>query len=823
MSKTEQYIMWFEDININDVPEVGGKNASLGEMIGSIRKEGIRIPNGFATTAKLYWDFIDNNRMKSKIESLLQELVRGEKKLSQVGGAIRQLFLDASFPPEIAKDITEAYEELSKRYGRSEVDVAVRSSATAEDLPGASFAGQQESYLNVRGKEQLLNACKKCFASLFTDRAITYRKEQGFEHMKVALSIGIMKMVRSDLAGSGVMFTIDTETGFPKTIIINAGLGLGEYIVKGEINPDRYVVFKPPLDNQKMVPILEKVVGSKEKKLVYAEKGDNTTRNVETTQQEREAFVLTNQEILQLARWGLRIEEHYKRPMDIEWAKDGELNELYIVQARPETVQSRIKESSELMTYNLKEQGKELITGLSIGQAIATGKVCKILDPANIDQFKKGDILVTKMTDPDWVTIMKDASGIITDFGGRTSHAAIVSRELGIPAIVGTEKATEILLPDQAITMSCAEGETGHVYEGILKFEKTKVDIKGIPKTKTQIMMNMASPDAAFRWWRLPCEGIGLARMEFIINNVIKIHPMALVKFNSLEDEQAISQINELTKGYVDKTEYFVDNLAKGIARIASAQFPYQVIVRMSDFKSNEYANLIGGKAFEPKEDNPMLGFRGASRYYSDRYKGGFALECRAIKRAREEIGLTNVVVMIPFCRTIEEAKNVVKVMAENDIERGKNGFEVYVMAEIPSNIILADKFSEYFDGFSIGSNDLTQLVLGIDRDSAELAYLFDERNEAVRDFIQNLIKTAHAHQPSRKVGICGQAPSDYPDFAAFLVRLGIDSISVNPDSVIEVKKCVAETEKELNEKKADNVNPMAEPPILRRYLSEPS
>jgi pyruvate,water dikinase len=818
---SHEYIMWFDDVNINDVPKVGGKNASLGEMIGSIRKEGIRIPNGFATTAKLYWDLLDKNGLRTKIESLLQELVREQKPLKVVGAAIRQLFLNASFPPEVAQEITDAYDKLSERYGKKAVDVAVRSSATAEDLPGASFAGQQESYLNIRGKEQLLDACKKCFASLFTDRAITYRAEQGFEHMKVALSIGIMKMVRSDKAGSGVMFTLDTETGFPKTIIINASWGLGEYIVKGEVNPDRYVVFKPPLNNPKMVPILEKAVGTKEKKLVYSEGGGQSTKNVETTLQEREAFVLSEEEILQLARWGLRIEEHYKRPMDIEWAKDGELNELFIVQARPETVQSRIKESSGLMSYSLQETGKELITGLSIGQAIATGKVNKILDVKNIDQFKKGDILVTKMTDPDWVTIMKEAAGIITDYGGRTSHAAIVSRELGIPAIVGTERATEVLQPDQEVTMSCAEGETGHIYEGILKFEKTKVSLEGIPKTKTQIMMNMASPDAAFRWWRLPCEGIGLARMEFIINNVIKIHPMALVKFSSLKDQDTINRINELTKGYKDKTEYFVDNLAKGIARIASAQYPYPVIVRMSDFKTNEYADLIGGKTFEPREDNPMIGFRGASRYYSDRYREGFALECRAIKRAREEIGLTNIVVMIPFCRTVEEAQKVIKVMAENGIERGKQGFEVYVMAEIPSNIILADQFADFFDGFSVGSNDLTQLILGIDRDSAELAYLFNERNEAVKQAIKSLIKSAHAHVPRRKVGICGQAPSDYPDFAVFLVRLGIDSISVNPDSVIEVTKRVAETEKEPLQERATLENVEAEPPVMRRYISD--
>jgi pyruvate,water dikinase len=798
MNIEKMNVVWFEDVNIKDVSRVGGKNASLGEMIRTLKKEGIRIPDGFATTAKLYWSFIDKNNLRNKIDSYLQKLVRGEKTLKEVGSSIRNLFLNASFPEELAEEITEAYNQLCERYGKKEVDVAVRSSATAEDLPGASFAGQQETYLNVRGTEQLLDACKKCFASLFTDRAITYRKEEGFEQMAVALSAGVQKMVRSDKAGSGVMFTIDTETGFPKTIIINAGWGLGEYIVKGEINPDRYVVFKPPLENEKMIPILEKAVGDKAKKLVYSEETGKTTKNVETSEEERKAFVLTDKEILQLARWGCKIEDHYDRPMDIEWAKDGESGDLYIVQARPETVQSR-KESSSLMSYTLKEKGKELISGISIGEAIAVGKVCKILDPKNIDQFVEGRILVTEMTDPDWVPIMKQAAGIITDYGGRTSHAAIVSRELGIPAIVGTEKATKVLKSDQEVTMSCAEGETGHIYEGILKFEKSKVNIEGIPETKTQIMMNMASPDAAFRWWRLPCEGIGLARMEFIINNVIKIHPMALVKFGSLKDEKVVKQIQELTEGYTDKTEYFVGHLAKGIARIAAAQFPYPVIVRMSDFKTNEYANLIGGKMFEPEEENPMLGFRGASRYYSDRYREGFALECQAIKRAREEIGLTNILVMIPFCRTVEEAKRVIEVMAGNGLERGKNGLQIYVMAEIPSNVILAEEFSEYFDGFSVGSNDLTQLVLGVDRDSAELAQLFDERNEAVKKFIKELIESAH--HSDRKVGICGQAPSDYPDFAAFLVRLGIDSISVNPDSVIEVKRRVAETEKELQEK----------------------
>jgi len=796
MSNSDSYIIWFEDLRSKDVPKVGGKNASLGEMIHTLKEKGIRIPDGFATTSKLYWEFVDNNNLKEKIESYLKQLADGEKPLNEVGKSIRELFLNGSFSEKIATEITGAYAKLCEKYSKDDVDVAIRSSATAEDLPDASFAGQQETYLNVRGKKQLLAACKKCFASLFTDRAITYRKEKGFKHMEVALSVGVQKMVRSDLAGSGVLFTIDTETGFPNTIIINAAWGLGENVVQGKINPDRYVVFKPQLGEKKYSPILEKSLGDKALKLVYSEeKTDEPTKNVETSPEERESFVLTDDEILQLARWATKIEDHYDRPMDIEWAKDGEMNELFIVQARPETVQSQ-KEKGSLMSYKLKEKGKELVTGISIGEAIAAGKTCKILSAKNIDKFEEGSILVTEMTDPDWVPIMKQSAGIITDYGGRTSHAAIVSRELGIPAIVGTENATKVLESNQEITMSCAEGEVGYIYEGILDFEKSEVDIEGIPETKTQIMMNIASPGASLRWWRLPCNGIGLARMEFIINNIIKIHPMALVKFENLKDRKVVEQIQELTKYYSDKTEYFVDNLSKGIAKIAAAQYPDDVIVRMSDFKTNEYANLIGGEQFEPSEENPMLGFRGASRYYSDRYKEGFKLECKAIKRAREEIGLTNIVVMIPFCRTIEEAKKVTQVMAENGIKRGKDGLQFYVMAEIPSNIVLAEKFAEYFDGFSIGSNDLTQLVLGVDRDSAELAPLFDERNEAVKETIKDLIKSVH--NAGKKVGICGQAPSDYPDFAAFLVRQGIDSISVNPDSVVTVKKRVVETEKEM-------------------------
>jgi pyruvate,water dikinase len=600
-------------------------------------------------------------------------------------------------------------------------------------------------------------------------------------------------MVRSDKAGAGVMFSIDTETGFPDVVLIDAAWGLGENVVQGAITPDEYRVFKPLLDKGSLKPIIDKTLGNKEKKMVYAEGESETTRNIETSEEESRSFVLADEEILQLARWACAIEEHYGKPMDIEWAKDSETGELFIVQARPETVQSQ-KEPSSLKTYSLKEQGERLVSGLSIGEAIAAGKVSKVKSPDQIGQFGDGSILVTGMTDPDWVPIMKRAAGIVTDHGGRTCHAAIVSRELGIPAIVGTGKATEVLETGQEITISCAEGDQGHVYQGILKYEEEAVSLEDIPKTQMRIMMNIASPAAALRWWRLPCEGIGLARMEFIINNIIKIHPMALVHFSDLKDEEARTQIQELTSGYDDKTEYFVDHLAHGIAKIAASQFPEPVIVRMSDFKTNEYADLIGGKEFEPKESNPMLGFRGASRYYSERYREGFALECRAIKRAREEIGLTNVIIMIPFCRTPEEADKVLDVLAENGLKRGENGLEVYVMCEIPSNITLAEQFAQRFDGFSIGSNDLTQLMLGVDRDSSELAELFDERHEAVKREISRLIKTAH--EAGSKVGICGQAPSDYPEFAAFLTQEGIDSISLNPDSVIKVKKQVAETEK---------------------------
>ena len=793
MKKDKQYIRWFEDLNSDHVPIVGGKNASLGEMISKMKKHGIRVPEGFATTAEAYREFVRSNELEDKIRSQMDKLNSGQLPLEKVGNAIRGFFLASAFPEIISESIRNGYRQLSKRYKTEEVDVAVRSSATAEDLLEASFAGQQESYLNISGEEQLLDACRKCYASLFTDRAITYRENQGFDHMDIALSIGVQKMVRSDKASAGVMFSIDTETGFPNVVVIDAAWGLGENIVQGIITPDHYIVFKPALNNKKMSPIIEKEKGAKQKKMVYSDGGGKSTVNIRTTKKEQESYVLSDEEIIHLGRWATLIEKHYKKPMDIEWAKDGDTDQLFIVQARPETVQSR-KEADVLKTYELKQKGEVLVKGLAIGDAIASGEAQIIKSADEIGKFKEGAILVTEMTDPDWVPIMKKSSGIVTDHGGRTSHAAIVSRELGVSAIVGTGNATEILKDDDEITISCAEGDEGYVYKGILKYDEKEINTEEIPSTKTQIMMNIASPAAAFRWWRLPVKGIGLARMEFIINNIIKIHPLALIHYKELKDSKGRKEISRLTNGYENKTEYFVENLSRGIAKIAASQYPEQVIVRMSDFKSNEYANLICGSEFEPIEENPMLGFRGASRYYSKNYREGFNLECEAIKRVRNEIGLTNVVVMIPFCRTTEEADKVLSVLEENGLKRGKKGLEIYVMIEIPSNVILAEKFSERFDGFSIGSNDLTQLVLGVDRDSEMLSGLFNEQNEAVKVFIQDLIK--RANKTGTKVGICGQAPSDHPEFAQFLVRSGINSISVNPDSAISVIKHVAEAEK---------------------------
>jgi pyruvate,water dikinase len=784
-------ILWFENIGIADVPAVGGKNASLGEMTAALAQKGVKVPSGFATTADAYRAFVHDNELAPRITEHLSAFHSGGCTLQEAGQAIRSLFLEAEMPSHIAEEIVSAYAELGRRTGTERPAVAVRSSATAEDLPDASFAGQQETFLNVRGRAALLAACRRCFASLFTDRAISYRDAKGFDHLEVALSIGIQQMVRSDLCGSGVMFSIDTETGFPNAIVISAAWGLGETVVQGSVNPDRYVVFKPLLAQPGTEPIIDKELGGKAFRMIYGEGGSHRTRIVETTEQERQSFVLDNSDIVQLARWAVAIEDHYQRPMDMEWAKDGETGELYIVQARPETVQAQAS-TSTFRHYRLKEKGDPLLTGAAVGTAIAAGKACVIRTAADIAQFRDGSILITETTDPDWVPVMKRAAGIVTNHGGTTSHAAIVSRELGVPAIVGTGNATEIIAENSEITISCADGDVGTIYAGILDFSVTDVDIGSLPATRTDIMVNIANPAAAFQWWRLPARGVGLARMEFIINAHIKVHPMALVHPDRVSAE-AQRQIRDLTKGYSDPSEFFVDVLARGIAKLASPYYPHPAIVRLSDFKTNEYAHLVGGDAFEPDEENPMLGFRGASRYYDERYREGFALECRALKRVREELGFSNVIVMVPFCRTPAEADRVLEAMAENGLRRGENGLQIYMMCEIPSNVILAEQFATRFDGFSIGSNDLTQLVLGVDRDSGMLANLFDERDEAVTRMISEAIRKAHA--AGIKIGICGQGPSNHPDFAAFLVSEGIDSMSLNPDSFVRTIKAVAEAE----------------------------
>ena len=793
MLKKLPSIEWFETLGRGDVAKVGGKNASLGEMVRTLGESGIRVPPGFATTADAYWAFLDANQMRTEIGELVQDWADGRMTLAETGQVIRQLILQGTWPNAIADEIVASYRELGARAGQANLAVAVRSSATAEDLPDASFAGQQETFLNIRGEADLLVACRRCYASLFTDRAISYRQAKGFDHMKVALSIGVQQMVRSDLGGSGVMFSIDTETGFDKVVLINAAWGLGENVVQGAVDPDEYVVFKPFLGDSACAPIIEKRLGEKAIKMIYAT-GDQPTRNVPTSKAERAEFVLSDAEILKLAQWAHTIEMHYGCPMDMEWARDGETGKLYIVQARPETVQSR-RNAGLFKSYRMTGKAKSLTSGIAIGDAAVSGQVCLIENVKDIDKFVDGSVLVTSTTDPDWVPVMKRAAAIVTDHGGRTSHAAIVSRELGLPAVVGTGNATHVLHTGQDVTISCAEGDEGFVYEGLVSFETETIDVTDLPPTKTKVMLNLANPGAAFRWWRLPADGVGLARMEFVIANAIRVHPMALLKFDSLKDEAAKAKIAELTAGYADKAEYFVDNLARGLARIAAAVYPKPVIIRMSDFKTNEYAGLLGGAEFEPKEENPMLGFRGASRYYSPQYREGFALECRAIERLRHTLGFNNVIAMIPFCRSTAEADKVLEVMAENGLKRGDKGFQVYVMCEIPSNVILARQFAERFDGFSIGSNDLTQLTLGVDRDSGELAGLFDEQDEAVKWMIGSVI--AAAHQAGAKVGLCGQAPSDHPEFARFLVGCGIDSMSVSPDSFVAVKQQVARAEQE--------------------------
>jgi len=782
----------FEHLVRGDVASVGGKNSSIGEMIGALGAKGIAVPPGFATTADAYWHYVDANGIKGEMAKLIAEWQSGKASLADTGRAVRNLFLRGDWPADAAAAIKAAYQELSAKAGTKNLGVAVRSSATAEDLPDASFAGQQETFLNISGQDALLNACRRCYASLFTDRAISYRQTRGFDHMKVALSIGVQRMVRSDASGSGVMFSIDTESGFDKIVLINAAWGLGENVVQGAVNPDEYQVYKPLLANADLVPIVEKKRGEKAVKMVYG--GEQMpTRNVPTSKAERDAFVLSDKEILKLARWACTIERHYGCPMDMEWAKDGITGELFIVQARPETVQAR-REASVFKTYTVGKKGRVLTTGLSVGDAAVSGRLCLIETAKDIDKFIDGSILVTETTDPDWVPIMKRAAAIITNHGGRTSHAAIVSRELGLPAVVGTGNATYVLHADQDVTVSCAEGDNGFVYEGISEITTKKVDVAGLPASRTHVMLNLANPAAAYRWWRLPADGIGLARMEFVISNAIQVHPMALVHFDWLKDEKAKQEIAKLAVGYADKPDYFVDKLSRGLACLCAAVYPKPAIIRMSDFKTNEYAGLIGGEDFEPKEENPMLGFRGASRYYSPRYKEGFALECRAIKRLREEMGFTNAIIMIPFCRTVGEAAKVLEVMAENGLKRGENGLQVYVMCEIPSNVILAAEFTQYFDGFSIGSNDLTQLTLGVDRDSGELADLFNEQDEAVKWMISRVI--SEARKAGRKIGLCGQAPSNHPEFAAFLVDSGISSVSVSPDSFLKVKQHVVASEK---------------------------
>lgn len=792
MPQSPDHVRWFETLSRGDVALVGGKNSSLGEMVRALGGKGIAVPPGFATTAEAYRSFLTANALDREIEQTIGRWQAGKLTLQAAGHRVRALILDGDWPPEIEAVILDAYAELSRRAGVREVAVAVRSSATAEDLPDASFAGQQESFLNVRGAAALLTACRRCFASLFTDRAISYRQIKGFDHQKLALSVGVQQMVGADTGGAGVMFSIDTESGFDKVVLISAAWGLGENVVKGNVNPDEYQVFKPFLDKADLVPIVEKRLGEKAKKMIYARRSGGETRNVPTSKAEQETFVLSDAEIVELARMAVTIEAHYGQAMDIEWARDGTTGSLFIVQARPETVLARA-DAGSMRSHALRGAGKPLLRGLSVGSAAAAGQVCLIEDVRDMDRFIDGAVLVTSTTDPDWMPIMKRASALVTDHGGRTSHAAIVSRELGLPAVVGTGNATHVLHDEQEVTISCVGGEEGIVHEGLAEITVEDLQLRDVPATKTGVMLNLANPSAAFRWWRLPCDGIGLARMEFVINTEIGVHPMALVHFDQVQEPAVKERIADLTRGYANRSDYFVQKLARGLSRIAAVFYPKPVIVRMSDFKTNEYAALLGGEAFEPHEENPMIGFRGASRYYSPRYKEGFALECQAIRSLREEMGFDNVVVMIPFCRSPVEADRVLAVMQENGLRRGAGGLEVYVMGEIPSNVILAAEFAKRFDGFSIGSNDLTQLTLGIDRDSEALAELFDESDPAVIWMIESLIDGAHA--AGAKVGLCGQAPSNDPAFAERLVAAGIDTISVTPDSFIKVKQHVAAAE----------------------------
>ena len=793
-----RFVRWFTSIGLADVGLVGGKNASLGEMIRSLSPLGVRVPDGFAITAEAYREFVRGAGIEDQIRELLGGLRRDHvQDLVERSEKIRRLVTSAELPPALRDEALAAYRELSAKYSVDDADVAVRSSATAEDLPGASFAGQQDTYLNIRGEEALLDAVRRCFASLFTARAIGYREDMGFDHLEVALSVGVQKMVRSDLASSGVLFTLDPESGHRGVALITSSWGLGEAIVQGQVVPDQFYVHKPTLrDGHRS--LVWKTVGSKERRMVYAAPGSGKLVELQPVPDElRSRPSLSDDEVLQLARWALQIEDHYARvrgsdsPMDIEWGKDGQTGELFILQARPETVHSNRK-GAALRIYRLAGKGEQLVQGLAVGEAIAVGRARVIRSPSQFEEFQRGEILVTESTDPDWEPIMKMAAGIVTERGGRTSHAAIVARELGIPAVLGAVDAMRKVPSGETVTLSCAEGEQGRIYRGALEYEVDELDPSQFPRPRTQMMLNVGSPEQAFSAAMLPNDGVGLARMEFIFASWVKVHPLALTRYGELAPEVK-KEIDAVTRGYADKTDYFVDKLSQGIGVIAAAFHPKPVILRLSDFKSNEYATLLGGRQFEPSEENPMIGWRGASRYYHPQYKEGFVLEARAIRRAREEFGLKNLLVMVPFCRTPEEGRRVLEVLRECGLPQGKDGLEVYVMAELPSNVFLAEEYARIFDGFSIGSNDLTQLCLGVDRDSALVAPLFDERNAAVKQACARII--AAARHAGRKVGICGQAPSDFPDFAEFLVEQGIDSISLTPDSLLKTSERVAQAE----------------------------
>lgn len=800
MNRNEAFILWFEELGIGDIPLVGGKNASLGEMYANLKPRGVSIPNGFAVTATAYRHLLKQAGAQDTIRDILTGLNTSDMdNLAERGSRIRNLIRGLPFPEDLRQAIVTAYRKLEQEYGRN-CDVAVRSSATAEDLPDASFAGQQETYLNIRGPEDLIEACQRCFASLFTNRAISYRVDKGFDHFAVALSVAVQKMVRSDLASSGVMFTIDTESGFKDAVFVTGAYGLGENVVQGAVNPDEWYVFKPTL-KAGFKPILLRQAGKKAIKMIYSTDLKQTTKNVAVPDEDRRKLVLDDEEVVALARMACAIEDYYSakaghfKPMDIEWAKDGKTGALFILQARPETVHGR-KDQAVLKEYVLQAKGEVLVQGQSVGEMIGRGPAHVIKSADMIGEFAKGEVLVTDMTDPDWEPIMKIASAIVTNRGGRTCHAAIISRELGIPCVVGAAGATERLPSGQEITVDCSSGSIGTVYRGLLEFTVKETDLANMPKPRTKIMLNLASPEQAFDKSFLPNSGVGLAREEFIISSSIKIHPLALLRHEDLKDEILKRAISDMTLGYSDKAEYFVDKLAEGVGMIAAAFYPKPVIVRLSDFKSNEYANLVGGKAFEPEEENPMIGWRGASRYYSPQYKEAFGLECRAMSKVRDEMGLTNVEIMIPFPRTVEEARQVVATMAEYGLKQGVNGLKVIGMCEIPANVILAEEFLTVFDGFSIGTNDLTQLVLGVDRDSALVSHVYDERNEAVKRLVKQVIEVCL--RKGKYIGICGQAPSDYQEFAEFVVECGIESMSLNPDTVIKTTLAVAALEKKL-------------------------